>query len=111
MFQPEFIQLLLQIPMVGAFIFFALRMMENNQKANEKRDERYENAIRELRDVMNIAISGLKVTVDNNTDAMNKLNTYIIQHDARTAEYIKSDTERSERHTEILNNICKAINK
>lgn len=72
-FMPEFVNLLMQIPLVGIFVWFTLKMLEIQEKANQERDEQWRRFLQDQAEQYNKGLARIAEEVKENTIELRKL--------------------------------------
>jgi hypothetical protein len=70
---PEFVNLLMQIPLVGIFVWFTLKMLEIQEKANQERDEQWRRFLQDQAEQYNKGLARIAEEVKENTIELRKL--------------------------------------
>lgn len=84
------VSLLIQIPLVGAFMWFFDRLVSKHQAEIDRRDQQWRDFLREERTQLNRntdAIVGQLNALSENVTANTQI---LLSHDKQTAEYIAS---------------------
>lgn len=98
------VNLLIQIPLVGIFVWFVLKRDERMERAQDKRDEaqnRREAAWREFlteeRTQNNEAIARLAEEIERIAERLETNTTLLVAHDTRTRPAVERILQQTER--------------
>lgn len=64
------ISLLVQVPLVGIFVWFTLQLSKNMQKQQDERDAQWRDFLREQRESNNAALGRLADEIKSNTQVL-----------------------------------------
>lgn len=67
-----YIGLLIQVPLVGVFIWFALKLVSIFMESLEKRDVQWQNFLREQREATTVAINSLGARMGDEIKALSR---------------------------------------
>jgi len=81
--------LLIQIPLVGIFIWFILERDKRSDLAEEKRDKQWREFLSEQREASNAAISRLAEEIKSIGQEVTRLGAVLSAHDVRSQERSK----------------------
>jgi hypothetical protein len=73
--------MLVQVPLVGVFIWFSLKMNEHNLAAMSKRDAEWREFLREQREANNQALGRLAEELKQNTQGLAVVQNSVLTHD------------------------------
>ena len=90
------VSLLVQVPLVGIFVWFTLRVMRQNQESSEKRDGEWRDFLREQRESSNHALGRIAEEVKIMSQQLAAMQTMLTQHDLA----MKHGIEKAERQRE-----------
>ncbi len=75
---PEYaISLLVQIPLVGIFVWFTLEIMKRQERSNDRRDDQWREFLKDQAEQYNSAISRIAEEVKANTSVLQMLRDQI----------------------------------
>jgi hypothetical protein len=80
------VSLLIQVPLVGIFVWFTLQLTKNYQSSQEKRDTEWRDFLREQREQGNNAIGRLAEEIKCLNGGVTEVKTLIQNHDSRVAK-------------------------
>lgn len=75
------VSLVVQIPLVGAFMWFVLELLKRQDIAREKRDKEWQEFLRDISAANNIALARLGEEVKTNTASVTAVNAILLAHD------------------------------
>jgi Na+/phosphate symporter len=75
------VSLLIQVPLVGIFVWFTLSVMKQNQLSSEKRDGEWRDFLREQRESSNHALSRIAEEVKVMSQQLAAMQSMLTQHD------------------------------
>lgn len=92
---PEYlVNLIVQIPLVGVFIWFILEKDKRSDEASKNRDEQWRNFLVEQREQNNAAIARLAEEIKVIATQVSVLNSVLSAHDAASRERISKLTRK-----------------
>lgn len=101
------LNLLIQIPLVGIFVWFSLNQQKLHSVSQEKRDSEWRDFLREEREANNTALGRIAEEVKSNSIILSATKEIIVTHDQRLqlaipdmkeiTEKVKSGKVRSSR--------------
>lgn len=75
---PEYaVSLLVQIPLVGIFVWFTLEIMKRQERSNDRRDDQWREFLKDQAEQYNSAISRIAEEVKANTSVLQMLRDQI----------------------------------
>ena len=80
------VNLLIQIPLVGIFIWFILERDKRSDTNEQKRDEQWREFLAEQREASNLAITRLTDEIKTIGQEVNRLGGMLSAHDIRSQE-------------------------
>ena len=92
-----YIGLLIQVPLVGVFIWFALRLVDIFLKSLEQRDGQWQSFLREQREANNMAMGRLAEELKSITLNITRVEVMLQSHDLITREAVASMKAKVER--------------
>ena len=79
----SWISLLIQVPLVGIFVWFTLQITRNFQASQEKRDQEWREFLIEQRQANNLALARLAEEIKTITHELAGMKEVIVVHDQR----------------------------
>jgi hypothetical protein len=92
-----YIGLLIQVPLVGVFIWFALKLVSTFLESLEHRDLQWQSFLKEQREANNMAIGRLAEELKTINTNIGRLEVILLGHDQITREAVTSMRSRVER--------------
>lgn len=93
----DYLSLLLQIPLVGIFVWFVLRLNEKNQTAQDRRDAEWREFLREERQARTEGLGRLAEEMKEVARIITGTQTLLMQHDQRTSAAVPQIQELLDR--------------
>lgn len=81
MITDAWVSLLIQVPLVGIFIWFTLKLNEQNQVASTKRDDEWRDFLKEQREASNAALARIAEEVKTLSNQQAQMQALFISHD------------------------------
>jgi len=86
MVSDAWVSLLIQVPLVGIFIWFTLKLNEQNIQAVNKRDMEWRDFLKEQREQSNAGLGRLAEELKENTQGLAVAQNAILMHDNNIRE-------------------------
>lgn len=83
--ETSWVSLLVQVPLVGIFVWFVLTMMDRQAKEQQSRDEQWRNFLREQREANNSALARLAEEIKSIAQEVAQMRQVISNHELQTA--------------------------
>lgn len=84
------VSLLIQVPLVGIFIWFTLKLNEQNQTAATKRDDEWRGFLKEQREASNAALARIAEEVKTLSNQQAQMQALFIAHDESIRSHLPS---------------------
>lgn len=89
MSEPTWLSLLIQIPLVGIFVWFVLTMLERQGKEQQNRDEQWRTFLMEQREANNSALARLAEEIKSIAQEVAQMRQALSNHELQTARRMR----------------------